>query len=95
MITLRVTAGKNHTDYKAEKFVKGVDYIIGYTKGEEVISFKGMSDFKNFKLLYDAEFEEPELTLLEKHIVQQAKKDAEMMQMISQVVMLITTKGLK
>ncbi|MFJ3389537.1 hypothetical protein [Lysinibacillus sp. NPDC086135] len=91
MITLRV--GKE--EYKAEKFVKGNDYIIGYTKGQEVVSFRGVKDFSDFKLLYGAKFEEPELTVLEKHIIQQAKKDAEMMEMVSELMMPITMKGLK
>lgn len=95
MITLRVQNGKDYKDYKADNFVKGSDYIIGFTKGQESVSFTSIGDFKNFKLLYGAKFESPDLTDLEKHIVQQAKKNNEMMDMIMELMMLVTMKGLR
>lgn len=91
MITLRV----NGNDYKADKFIKGTDYIKGYTKGQEVIAFTNIKDFKNFKLLYGAVFEKPPMTEFEKFQKEQAKRDMEMTTLLSELMMMLTMKGLK
>lgn len=52
----------NEQDFEAERIVKFADSIIGFTSNVEVFAFRGISDFKGFALLNDAEFDMPEPT---------------------------------
>lgn len=53
------------TEHSAEKIVKTENSIIGYTDGNEVFSFRGISKFDMFELKDGAEFDTAEPTVSE------------------------------
>lgn len=62
--------------FEADIMVKGPDYIIGYTGGLEVFSFRGVSDFSEFELLDGAEYDEiivaaPDINVIAAELVKQ------------------------
>lgn len=52
----------DNKEFKAERIVKTVDSIIGYTAAEMVFVFRGVSDFSGFTLGEGQEFDVPALT---------------------------------
>lgn len=45
--------------FEAERVVKTADSIVGYNRESEVFAMRGISDFKGYELLDDAEWDIP------------------------------------
>lgn len=53
-------------EYEAERIVKDMDSIIGYTGTEKVFGFDGVSDFSLFELADGQTFDAAEMTIEQK-----------------------------
>lgn len=59
------TLNFNDNQYTAERIVKTLDSIIGYTNNQETFTFKGISDFSGFILNEGEEWDEVPKTALD------------------------------
>lgn len=68
--------------YQAEEIVKTKDSIVGYVNGDEVFSFRGISDFTQFTLEDGQVFDKPKLTDVENLRLELARSNTQMMEHI-------------
>lgn len=69
-------------EFQAEEIVKTKDSIIGYVNGDEVFSFRGISDFSQFTLDEGQVFDKHKLTDVEILRLELARSNTQMMEHI-------------